>query len=521
MPMRGVTTTARRPASPVAPRTSTPDRRMASAVLIPGDAERLAQLARSRAQLAVGDAASPLAHEGQPLHRLERPQQHRACLRPGRRTPGWRTSACRRTGTRTRCPAARTGPRSARDGGGGSRARPGRRSRDRPPSRRCGRRSGRRPAWRPRSCRAARGRPPRPERSKNETGSVAARRVTLTPPSSWPGVGPVAGGGCRWRLRRLRGARPSDAAAARPRPSCAAPGRAPASWPAARFLLRLARRRSAAAGSRRASICTTPISGISPGRSGAREPRRNRTPSRWPLSRAAASRAFRGGCRLDPGCRRRARRPLASTWRLRAARPRSDAARPRSRRRPPSGRRPPRRRWPAAATGWNRAGVEQRVLAPVQRHHPEAKRLVRDRRSQLAERLAHQLESTRQREGAFGRARTLRGRARAASAAASPARSSARSRPTRSRSPIPPAAPRPRPRRPPSSGPPPRALARATGCRGGGDRRRCPAGGATSYWPLSSLVTCSDALLPRLDHELAEPVEARRSSRRSWGRSAA
>ena len=164
------------------------------------------------------------------------------------------------------------------------------------------------------------------------------------------------------RLGRRRGRRSRHRAPERPRPrwpppSFAAPAAAPASWPAPEPEAAPPRppqpTGSAATG---ASICTTPISGISP------------RPQRASASRDGIGPPGAGRCRDGPasgaGLRcdgRPGLSPVSGARRGRAPEPRRrgrgshgarcGAAKLRTRRRRPSGHRPPRRRWPAAAAG--------------------------------------------------------------------------------------------------------------------------------------------------------------------------
>ena len=194
------------------------------------------------------------------------------------------------------------------------------------------------------------------ERSKNETGSVAARRVTLTRPSSWPGVGPGADDGPV--LRRGLGVRGSGVGRGRggsgflagSAGACRLLGRrrlAPPArrrrWPSRAPALQSGRRRSAG----------PPLA--VPGRAsrdGIGRPR--------PLPVLASRRvgALRGCGGLGSAHLRR-HRDLAGRRRRAAACPSSDAARSRSRRPPPCGHRPLPRRWPAGAS----AGTARRRAA--------------------------------------------------------------------------------------------------------------------------------------------------------------
>ena len=75
MPIRGVTTTAGRLAGGDDPRARAAHR---EAVLVPGDTQRLTELPGPGAELAVGLDATALPHRREPLHRLERAEEHRA-----------------------------------------------------------------------------------------------------------------------------------------------------------------------------------------------------------------------------------------------------------------------------------------------------------------------------------------------------------------------------------------------------------------------------------------------------------
>ena len=263
MPIRGVTTTAGGARRPATHRSTRPAHRQP--VLVPGDAERLTELARARSR--AGGRRRPPRRSRivvEPLHRLERAEQHRARLARRRRRPGWRTSACRRRGRRTRCRPDRTAPRSARGGGCGTRATPGRRSPGRPRSRRSGRRSARRPAWRPRSRPAARGRPSSAGRAKNETGSVAARPVPLTPPSSWPALAVASRGGAAGSASSPPSGGAGAAAAAAAAFLRGARGRAGFRRAGSLSTAGSSSMATAPTGSAGASICTTPMSGTSP-----------------------------------------------------------------------------------------------------------------------------------------------------------------------------------------------------------------------------------------------------------------
>ena len=77
-------------------------------VVLERDAERLGELARPGAQVVGRSSPRRGAHVVEPLERLERADQHRRADAPGPRRPRSAARGCRRSGTRTRGPAART-----------------------------------------------------------------------------------------------------------------------------------------------------------------------------------------------------------------------------------------------------------------------------------------------------------------------------------------------------------------------------------------------------------------------------
>ena len=387
MPIRGVTAIAAG-GSPARARTIAPERRIGRPSWSRVIAERLAELARARSR-AGGRPRPPRRspHRREPLHRLERAEQHRARLARRRRRPGWRTSACRRRDRRTRCPADRTAPRSARAGGGGSRARPGRRSPGRPRSRRSGRRSGRRPAWRPPSRRAARARPARRAGRKTRRAAWLPVAVVLTPPSSWLALAVASRGvrpaprRLRPRERRRRRRRRRGLLPRRPRPRPASAGRArsprpapPASATAAagsgrRVHLHDADERDLARPERRRG---------SRGGSGGRAAGRCRSgPARAGIGRgagdAASSSVSAGGRRGAAAARRRDGRHAGGPVRRDLVLVLAHL--------PHVG--------DLGVVGLPEqpgepGGLEQRILPAVQRHHAEPERLVRHRGAELA-----------------------------------------------------------------------------------------------------------------------------------------
>ena len=168
------------------------------------------------------------------------------------------------------------------------------------------------------------------------------------------------------------------------------------------------------------SICTTPTKGYSAVRRAPREPRRNRTPKRTPLSRPAPAPALPGlrgdrfhlagghgrGRRLGlsrrqgGGCR-----GLCRQRRERAAPARRDlvlilAHLPNVRDLGVVG---------LPQEPWEARRIEERILPPVECRHPETQRLVAHRPAQLGQRLGHELEGPCERSApSAGRARRAR-----------------------------------------------------------------------------------------------------------------